>query len=40
MVKLRLPFWIQVILAAKVHERFRLLEGDVHAIDFENKRGG
>ena len=39
MVKLRLPFWVQVVLAAKVHERSRLPEGDVRAVDFENKRG-
>ena len=39
MVKLRLPLWIQVILATLVYERTRLSEGDDHAIDLERERG-
>ena len=39
MFKLRLPLWIQVILATQVHERTRLSEGDVLAIDLERERG-
>ena len=37
MVKLRLLFWIQVILAAEVRERTRLSERDVDAVDLEHK---
>ena len=38
MIKLRLPFWVQVVLAAKVGESAGLSERDVDVVDTEGDR--
>ena len=37
MIKLRLPFWVQVVLAAQVHEGSRLSEGNVRIVNSEGE---
>ena len=37
MVKLRLPFWVQVVLAAQVREGSRLSEGNVRVVNSEGE---
>ena len=37
MVVLRLPFWVQVVWAAKVRERSRLPKWDVRVVDSEDE---